>query len=67
MDLLRRQSSVIQLNGKLKAVILIGGPHVGEHVNVTFDLLYKIIMVELQLLIYTLLNNHIVCSVSIYP
>ncbi|CAI8002053.1 Mannose-1-phosphate guanyltransferase alpha-A [Geodia barretti] len=29
MDLLKRQSSVFQLNGKLKAVILIGGPHVG--------------------------------------
>ena len=30
MDLLKRQSSVFLLNGKLKAVILIGGPHVGE-------------------------------------
>lgn len=30
MDLLRRQSSVQQINGKLKAVILIGGPHVGK-------------------------------------
>lgn len=32
MDLLKRQSSVFQLNGKLKAVILIGGPHVGEFI-----------------------------------
>lgn len=30
MDLMRRQSSVQQINGKLKAVILIGGPHVGK-------------------------------------
>ena len=51
MDLLRRQSSVQQLNGKLKAVILIGGPQVGRSDHGPLSSIYGLTCMEVTLMI----------------